>query len=151
MTQIYVDADACPVKEEIYRVAIRCDLQVTIVANSWMRIPDDTRVKLVVVGDALDAADDWIAEHAAKYDIVVTADIPLAGRCVGEGAYVINPRGKILDDACIGDVVATRDLMTDLREAGIASGGPPPFSKKDRSKFLQGLDRLVQQSKRDSA
>lgn len=149
MTQIYVDADACPVKDEIYRVAKRCQLQVIIVANAWMRTPDEPWAKLVVVGDGLDEADDRIAERVETHDIVITADIPLASRCVGAGAYVISPRGKIFDETGIGDVLATRDLMTQLREAGMASGGPPPFSKKDRSKFLQGLDQLVQQARRE--
>mgnify|MGYP002640851956 CR=1 FL=1 len=131
MLHIYVDADACPVKPEIYRVARRCRLEVTLVANSWMNIPEDPSFTLRVVGDALDEADDWIAEHVQPHDIVITADIPLANRCVQAGARVLGPTGKRYTRDNIGDAVATRDLLADLqtRHGGtapeLADGGLP--------------------------
>ena len=140
---VYVDADACPVKEETYRVARRYEVPVTLVANSWMRVPNDGSVELVVVKGDLDAADDWIAEHAAEGDVVVTADVPLAARCVARKARVVSPRGKEFTEDSVGDAVATRDLLTQLREAGMVSTGPPPFDKRDRSRFLQTLDTVM--------
>ncbi|MCE5249721.1 YaiI/YqxD family protein [bacterium] len=148
MLEIYVDADACPVKQEICRVAKRYRMNVTFVSNSRMRLPDQEGVKLIVVDGQLDAADDLIAEHVAQDDIVVTADIPLAFRCVKSGARVIGPTGHIFTIANIGDALATRNLMSELREAGSITGGPPPFQKRDRSRFLQGLDQIVQSIKR---
>ena len=148
MLHIYIDADACPVKTEVYRVAERYRLDVTLVANSWMRVPEGERVSLVVVGDAPDEADDWIAEHVQADDIVITAAIPLASRCLAVGARVIGNNGKPFTDANIGQAVATRDLMSDLREAGEATKGPPPMGKKDRSRFLQQLDQVVQTIRR---
>lgn len=148
---IYVDADACPVKPEIYRVAARCKLEVTLVANSRMRFPNQQGVRLEVVGDASDAADDWIAERAQQGDIVITADVPLASRCVKSGARVLGPTGKPFTEDNIGSVLATRDLMEDLRGAGEITGGPPPLTDRDRSKFLQQLDQVIQQIKRKSA
>jgi uncharacterized protein len=148
LLHIYIDADACPVKKEVYRVAERCQLKVTLVANSWMRIPADPRISLVVVGDAPDEADDWIAEHVETLDIVITADIPLANRCIEAGARVIGSNGKPFTAANIGQAVATRDLMSDLREAGEVTGGPPPFEKRDRSRFLQQLDQVIQSIRR---
>ena len=118
MLDLYVDADACPVKPEIYRVAERYQLPVYVVANSWMRVPDDPRIQLKMVSDGLDAADDWIAEHAGEGDIVITADIPLAARCVKKAARVIGSDGHPFTEDSIGAVLATRNLMTDLREAG---------------------------------
>ncbi len=144
MLHIFVDADACPVKAEVYRVAKRCRLDVTIVANSWMRIPDEEGIGLQVVGDGFDAADDWIAEHVEAQDIVVTADIPLASRCLKKDAHVIGPSGKPFTETNIGDALATRDLMAELRDAGEAGGGPPPFQKRDRSNFLQKLNEVIQ-------
>ncbi|MFH1006347.1 MAG: YaiI/YqxD family protein [Candidatus Latescibacterota bacterium] len=144
MLHIFVDADACPVKQEVYRVAGRCGLEVTIVANSWMRIPNERSIALEVVGDGFDAADDWIVEHLAPHDIVVTADILLAGRCVKEGARVLAPTGKPFTENNIGSAVATRDLLTELRGAGVITGGPPPITKRDRSRFLQQLDHVIQ-------
>jgi len=141
---IFVDADACPVKPEVYRVASRYLLDVTLVANSWMRIPDQQKFVLEVVGSGSDAADDWIAEHVQIHDIVVTADIPLASRCLQAGAHVIGPTGKPFTEDNIGDALATRDLLADLRGAGDIMGGPPPFMKRDRSNFLQKLDEVVQ-------
>ena len=148
MLHIYVDADACPVKKEVYKVANRCGLNVTLVANSWMRVPMNSRTRLVVVGEALDEADDWIVENVGEGDIVITADILLAGRCLEKEARVIGPTGKVFDEGNIGVAVATRELMADLREAGEMTGGPPPMSKQDRSRFLQSLDQAIQAVKR---
>lgn len=144
MLHIFVDADACPVKQEVYRVAKRCHLQVTLVANSWMRIPDDDEVTLKVVSDGFDAADDWIAEAVTANDIVITADIPLASRCLKKNAHVIGPNGKPFKEDNIGDALATRELMAELRDAGEIGGGPPPFQKRDRSNFLQKLNEVIQ-------
>ena len=141
---IFVDADACPVKQEVYRVAGRFHLQVTLVANSRMRIPSETWIDLQIVADGLDAADDWIEEHAQSGDIVVTADIPLAHRCLKKGAQVIGPTGKRFTEDNIGRSVATRNLLSELREAGEMTGGPPPLKKRDRSRFLQQLDEVIQ-------
>jgi len=149
LPHIYVDADACPVKKEVYKVAQRYGMHVTLVANSWMRVPMDARTTLEVVGDALDEADDWIVEHVGHNDIVITADILLAGRCLEKGARVIGNTGKVFDEANIGIAVATRELMADLREAGEMTGGPPPMGKKDRSRFLQVLDQAIQAVKRE--
>jgi uncharacterized protein YaiI (UPF0178 family) len=144
LLHIFIDADACPVKTEIFRVADRYRLNVTLVANSWMRIPNERRIRLEVVKDGFDAADDWIAEHAQMDDIVVTADILLASRCLKQGARVIGTTGKPFTDSNIGDVVATRDLLSELRSAGELTGGPPPLTKQDRSRFLQQLDEVIQ-------
>ena len=140
---IWVDADGCPVKDEVYRVAKRYGLRVRLVANSSMRIPDDERIELVVVGDHLNAADDWIAEHVEADDIVVTGDIPLASRCLEKGAAVLGLRGRPFTEDNIGGVLATRDLLTQLREDGEKTRGPAPFDKRDRSLFLQELDKMV--------
>ena len=148
MLHIYVDADACPVKQEVYRVAKRCGLDVTLVANSWMRIPDERWLKLEVVGEGFDAADDWIVEQVQPDDIVVTADIPLASRCIKEGAHVIGTTGKPFTENNIGSALATRDLLAELRGAGEITGGPPPLEKRDRSRFLQTLDEVIQSSRR---
>ena len=144
MLHIFVDADACPVKQEVYRVANRFHLHVTLVANSWMRVPNERWVALEVVEEGFDAADDWIVEHVQPYDIVVTADIPLASRCLKEGARVIGPTGKPFTENNIGQAVATRDLLSELRGAGEITGGPPPLKKRDRSRFLQQLDEMIQ-------
>ena len=148
MLHIFVDADACPVKPEVYRVASRYRLDVTIVANSWMRVPNERWIALEVVQDGLDAADDWIVEHVQSHDIVVTADIPLAGRCLRESAFVIGPTGKPFTEDNIGQALATRELMSDLRDAGEVTGGPPPLKKRDRSRFLQQLDEMIQSIRR---
>lgn len=139
---ILVDADACPVKDEIYRVAARYQAQVRVVSNSPFRVPVSERVQRVVVSDGFDAADDWIAEHAGPRTVVITADILLADRCLKAGATVLAHNGKPFDAAGIGAAVATRANMADLR-AGMdgPGGGPPPFAKADRSRFLQALDR----------
>lgn len=145
---ILIDADACPVKEETYRVAQRYKAQVRVVANSFFRVPVSDRVKRVVVDDTFDAADSWIADNANAQSIVITADILLADRCLKAGATVLNHNGKKFDTASIGSAIATRAIMEDLR-AGMAGadgsigGGPPPFSKADRSRFLQELDRML--------
>lgn len=149
MLHIYIDADACPVKQEVYRVADRYRLEVTLVANSWMRVPVDRRISLEVVGDEPDAADDWIVEHVRPHDIVITADIPLASRCLNEGARVIGSTGKPFTESNIGQAVATRDLLTGLRDAGEITGGPPPLRKRDRSRFLQQLDEAIQSIRRE--
>ena len=151
MLNIYVDADACPVKSEVYRVADRYCLEVTLVANSRMRIPKEARVALKVVGDGLDVADDWIADQAEPGDIVVTADIPLASRCIKKGARVIAPTGKPFTEDNIGSAVAGRDLMAGLRSAGEITAGPPPLQKRDRSRFLQQLENAIQAIRREHA
>jgi uncharacterized protein len=141
--RILVDADACPVKEEIYRVAARHQVAVSIVSNDYMRVPVGPLVERVVVGSGFDAADDWIAERAGPGTIVVTADILLADRCLKAGATVIAPNGKPFTTGSIGAAVATRAIMADLRAGGDAIGGPPPFAKADRSRFLSSLDEAL--------
>ncbi len=148
MLHIFVDADSCPVKQEVYRVASRYHLDVTLVANSWMRVPNEQWIALEVVEDGFDAADDWIVAHVQPHDIVVTADIPLASRCLKEGARVIGTTGKPFTENNIGHVVATRDLLSALRGAGEITGGPPPLKKRDRSRFLQQLDEVIQTIRR---
>ncbi|SFC99445.1 hypothetical protein SAMN05428997_11568 [Bosea sp. CRIB-10] len=145
---IYVDADACPVKPEVYRVAERHKLKVFVVANSFLQVPREPWIERVVVSGNFDAADDWIAERARRGAIVITADIPLADRCIKAGADVIGPTGKPFTEASIGMALATRDMMEDLRAMGSVGGGPKPFSQKDRSAFLQALDVAVQRLKR---
>jgi uncharacterized protein YaiI (UPF0178 family) len=145
---IFVDADACPVKQEVYRVANRYKLSVTLVAGSWMRIPNGADITLKVVDKGMDAADDWIVENLEPDDIVITGDIPLAARCVERGAYVLGPTGKPFTEDNIGPALATRDLLSELREVGEVTGGPPPFDKRDRSRFLQGLDKVVNEIRR---
>ncbi len=145
---IFIDADACPVKREVYRVASRYRLNVTLVANSWMRVPAEQWIALKVVGDGLDAADDWIVDHVQPHDIVITAYIPLASRCLGQGACVIGPTGKPFTEKNIGQAVATRNLLSELRGAGEITGGPPPLKKSDRSHFLQQLDEAIQSIRR---
>jgi uncharacterized protein YaiI (UPF0178 family) len=140
---IYVDADACPVKNEIYRVAERYDLPVTLVSGSSMWIPSAPNLTLEVVDQGFDAADDWIVAHAERDDIVITADIPLAARCLERGACVLGPTGRPFTESNIGEAVATRNLLSELRGAGLDSSGPPPFDARDRSRFLQALDQAV--------
>ncbi len=148
MLHIFVDADACPVKPEVYRVASRYRLDVTLVANSWMRVPNELWIVLEVVEGGFDAADDWIVTHVQPHDIVITADILLASRCLKEGARVIGTTGKPFTENNIGQVVATRDLLSELRGAGKITGGPPPLQKRDRSRFLQQLDEVIQAIRR---
>jgi uncharacterized protein YaiI (UPF0178 family) len=147
--RILIDADACPVKHETYKVAARYQLEVTLVANSPMRTPDDGRVTLEVVGSGFDEADDWIVNHVRPDDIVVTADIVLANRCIKAGARVIGTTGKEFTEDNIAQAVATRDLLADLRGAGEITGGPPPMHRRDRSRFLQTLDEVIQSIRRD--
>ena len=144
MLNIFIDADACPVKEEVYRVAGRFHLDVTLVANSRMRVPHAPRIALQIVGEGPDVADDWIVDHAQPCDIVVTSDIPLVHRCLEKGACVIGPTGKPFTKDNIGQSVAMRNLLSDLRDAGEMTGGPPPLKKRDRSRFLQQLDEMIQ-------
>lgn len=148
MTRILVDADACPVKEEVYRVAWRHGVPVTIVSNQRLRIPDHPLVTRHTVSDAFDAADDWIAEAAAPDAIVVTADILLADRALRVGSTVIAPTGKSFTTASIGAAIATRAIMADLRAGGDQIGGPAPFAKTDRSRFLSALDEAIVRVKR---
>ena len=150
MVHIYVDADACPVKNEVYRVAKRYHLDVTLVANAWMRTPDDPGITLEVVEDGFDAADDWIVDHVETDDIVVTADIPLASRCMQKGARAIGSSGRPFTEDNIGEAVATRDLLAVLRGGGEITGGPPPLTKRDRSRFLQTLDEVIQSIRRNN-
>ena len=145
---ILIDADACPVKQEVYRVAKRYGLNVTLVANSWMRTPEDPDIALEVVKDDFDAADDWIVDQAGPDDIVITADILLAGRCLQEGARVIGTTGKPFTEDNIGAAIATRELLAELRVTGEVAGGPPPMDKRDRSRFLQQLDQEIQSIRR---
>jgi uncharacterized protein len=146
--RIFVDADACPVKEEIYKVAFRTDVPVTVVANSYLRIPRHDLIELVVVEANPDAADDHIADRAGPHSVVITADIPLADRCLKAGATVLAPNGKPFTDASIGQAMALRSLMQDLRAGGDQIGGPAPFEKRDRSRFLQALDTAIVRLKR---
>jgi uncharacterized protein YaiI (UPF0178 family) len=148
MLHIYIDADACPVKNEVYRVARRYLLEVTLVANSRMGIPNDPKISLKIVGDGFDAADDWIVEHVRRDDIVITADVLLANRCLKSGARVLGTSGRPFTETNIGSAVAARDLLSDLRGAGEITGGPPPFGKRDRSLFLQKLDEMIQSVRR---
>ncbi len=142
--EIYVDADACPVKPEVLRVATRHDLIVHMVSNSWMRLDESPLIKRVIVGDGADAADDWIAEHAGPADIVITADILLAARCLKVGAQCIGPTGKPFSDANIGMALAMRDMPKHLRETGVSRGYNATFTPRDRSQFLQALENAVQ-------
>jgi uncharacterized protein YaiI (UPF0178 family) len=146
--RIFVDADACPVKPEIYRVAERVGARVFVVSNSLMAIPAAAWIERVIVSDAPDAADDWIAERAVRGDIVVTADVPLAARSVKAGAAVLAPTGKAFTPDSIGMALASRNLMDDLRSAGQITGGPKSFTQKDRSAFLSALDLAVSRAKR---
>ena len=149
MTEIYVDSDACSVKSEVVRVAKRYGFGVTFVSNSWMRLPEAWGAKMVVVDGQFDAADDWIVERAGNGDVVVTADIPLVHRCIKAGARVIGPQGRLYTGENIGSILATRDLLHVLRGAGEISGGPAPFQNADRSRFLQGLDQIIQDIKKN--
>jgi uncharacterized protein YaiI (UPF0178 family) len=141
--RILVDADACPVKEEVYRVGFRREAPVWVVSNSWLRVPAHPLVERVVVSDAFDAADDWIAGEADSKTVVITGDILLADRCLKAGATVIGPNGKPFTAASIGSAIATRAIMADLRAGGDVVGGPAPFAKADRSRFLQALDEAL--------
>ena len=146
--RILVDADACPVKEEIYKTAYRVNVPVTLVANSYLRLPNHPLLTMKVVSDGFDAADDWIAENCDAQSVVITADILLAGRCIEAGATVLAPTGKPFNSSNIGGAIATRAIMADLRAGLEQTGGPAPFSAKDRSQFLNALDREITRLKR---
>ena len=144
MLTLYVDADACPVKDEIYRVARRYSMRVLVVANTVLRVPNDPLVELIVRQEpGLNIVDDWIAEQAGLGDIVITADIPLAARCVAQQARVLDPKGRVFTEQDIGTTLALRDLLDGLRQDGVVTGGPAPMAAKDRSRFLSKLDELV--------
>jgi uncharacterized protein YaiI (UPF0178 family) len=145
---IYVDADACPVKDEIYRVAERHGIKVVIVSNSPIAVPRDPLIERVVVSAGMDEADNWIAERVSRGDIVITADIPLASRCVKAGAAAIAPTGRAFTEESIGMTLATRNLMDSLRSAGEITSGPKSFSPRDRSSFLSALDQAIVRLKR---
>ncbi len=149
MIEIFVDADACPVKDEVYVVATRYGVPVALVANARLYVPDGLGIELIVVDRAPDAADDWIVDHLRPGDVVVTADVPLAARCLEAGARVLGPNGREFDADSIGGALATRDLKAHLREVGQITGGPPPISARDRSRFLAKLDEVVQRSLRE--
>jgi uncharacterized protein YaiI (UPF0178 family) len=151
LTEIFVDADACPVKDETYVVATRYGVPVTLVANATMYVPQGMGVELVVVDAGPDVADDWIAEHVRRGDVVVTADIPLAARCLEAGALVLGSNGREFDEDSIGGALATRELKANLRESGVATGGPAPISGKERSRFASKLDELVNRGLREAA
>ena len=141
--RILVDADACPVKDEVYKVAWRREVPVRVVSNSWLRVPDHPLIERIVVSDKFDAADDWIADEADARTIVITGDILLADRALKAGATVIGHNGKPFTTASIGGAIATRAIMADLRAGGDVAGGPAPFAKADRSRFLQALDEAL--------
>jgi uncharacterized protein YaiI (UPF0178 family) len=151
ITRIYVDADACPVKDEVYRVAARHALPVIVVAQGFIRVPDDPLIERVAAGQAPDAADDWIMQRVDGHSIVVTSDIPLASRAVKVGAVAIAPDGRVFTEEAIGMALAMRDLMTGLRSAGETTGGPRPFSKRDRSEFLSSLDTTIRRLQRKTS
>jgi uncharacterized protein len=148
MTRIYVDADGCPVKNEVYRVAERYALTVVLVANQRLNLPPNPLLEMVVVGGAFDAADDWIVEHCQPGDIVVTTDILLADRCVKKFARALGPKGVEFTPDNIGSAVATRELMQELRQGGEIHGGPAPMDRKARSRFLGKLDEIIQSLKK---
>jgi uncharacterized protein YaiI (UPF0178 family) len=147
--EIFVDGDGCPVKDETYVVATRYGVPVALVANSPIYVPDGFGVEMIVVEAGPDVAYDWIAEHVQPGDVVVTADLPLAARCLSAGARVLGTNGREFERESIGDLLATRDLKAQLRETGVMSGGPPPISARDRSRFQSKLDELVQRSLRE--
>ncbi len=153
MTDIYVDGDACPVREEIYRVAARLRLNVFVVSNGSrpIRPPGMPNVSMVLVGDSADAADDWIVEHISAADVCVTSDIPLASRCLKKGARAVSPTGKLWAEANIGNALAGREIARHLRELGTNTRGPAPLTKRDRSRFLGALDTALQAALREAA
>lgn len=148
--EIYIDADACPVKDETYRVAARYELPVRVVSAQWLRVPDEPHINLELVREtgSLDVADDWIVERVGPGDVVVSEDILLASRCLEKGAHPLTPRGREYTAESIGEAVASRELMANLREAGVVTGGPAPFTRADRSAFLQRLDEIVNRVRR---
>ncbi len=149
MKTLYIDADACPVKKEAYRVAARYGWPTFVVANQFINAPASQIIFCIQVGDGMDEADDWIAERAGVGDIVITADIPLAARALENGARALGPRGREFTEDSIGDALASRALSQDLREMGVETGGPAPMAQKDRSQFLQKLDQLINAAQRE--
>ena len=152
MTAIYVDADACPVREEVYRVAIRLAVEVFVVSNGSrpIRPPGLANVQMILVGPEMDAADDWIAEQIGPSDVCVTADLPLAARCLKRGTRVVPPNGRVLTEANIGSALAGREIGRHLREIGVATRGPAPLNRQDRSRFLSALDTALQAALREA-
>ena len=150
MPDIYIDADGCSVKNEVYKVAQRYKLKVFVVANSYQQTPKSDMVEAVVVGAGFDAADDWIAEHTGKHDLVITSDIPLADRCLKRGARVLEAKGREFKEDSIGNALAARELNSHLRDMGVMSGGPKPMQQKDKSHFLSKLDEIVNALLRES-
>ncbi|MHB8765078.1 MAG: YaiI/YqxD family protein [Deferrisomatales bacterium] len=148
MLDVYVDADGCPVKDEIYRVALRYGLTVYVVSNRPVRVPLQTGVHPVVVGGSFDAADDWIAERIGQGDLAITSDLLLAKRCIESGAAVLGPKGQVHDENSIGGALAARELMDQLRQMGVQTGGPAPMTARDRSEFSNRLDQIVQRLRR---
>lgn len=148
MTEIFIDGDACPVKDEVYAVAARLGLAVVVVANQRIHIPRDLGVDMVVVEEGPDAADDWIAKEIRAGDVVITADIPLAARCLESGAAVLGTNGREFTPDSIGSALATREIKASIRESGVITGGPPPLTRRDRSRFSNVLDRVVQTAMR---
>ena len=144
MLVIFVDADACPVKQEVYRVAKRYGLKVALVSNARMRTPNEDWLEMVVVDGQFDAADDWIVEHVSENDIVISGDVPLASRCLEKGARVLAPTGHVFTGDNIGEALASREFLSYLRDLGTITGGPAPFEKRDRSRFLHRLDETIQ-------
>ena len=149
--RIFIDADACPVKDEVYRVAERYGLHTFVVSNSFMMIPRSPMIERIIVDAGPDVADDWIAEHTAPGDIAVTNDIPLADRVLKAGGHAVAPNGKPFTPDSIGSAIATRALMEQLRSTGEITGGPKPFDRSDRSRFLQALDQIIQKERRKRA
>jgi uncharacterized protein YaiI (UPF0178 family) len=150
MLKIWVDADGCPVKEEVFRVAERCQVPVVLVANKRQSLPLNSLFEMAIVAGTFDAADDWIVERAQRNDVVITADILLAARCVAQGVRALGPRGDEFTEDNVGSAVANRELMQNLRHMGEMRGGPPPMDKKARSRFLGKLDEIIQANKRRS-
>ena len=149
MTEIFIDGDACPVKDEVYAVAARIGLAVIVVANQRINVPQDLGVEMIVVEDGPDAADDWIAEEIRAKDVVITADIPLAARCLEVGAYALGTNGREFTSESIGGALATREIKASIRETGVFTGGPAPMTQRVRSRFSSELDRIVHRAMRD--
>jgi len=149
LTEIFVDGDACPVKDEVYAVAARIGLAVVVVANQRINVPRDLGVEMIVVEEGPDAADDWIAEEIRANDVVITADIPLAARCLEVGAFALGTNGREFTQDSIGGALATREIKASIREAGIMTGGPAPITQRDRSRFSNELDRIVNRALRN--
>ncbi len=148
MTEIFIDGDACPVKDEVYAVSARIGLAVVVVANQRIHVPRDLGVEMIVVEEGPDAADDWIAEEIRANDVVITADIPLAARCLEVGAYALGTNGREFTLDSIGGALATREIKASIRESGVMTGGPPPMTARDRSRFSNELDRIVHRAVR---